>query len=274
MVKLGFHPASWVRKEGGYQAHLLRALREISETGWDGFEFHRGLVEMFGGKVGEFKKILNDLDLELSACYYAASYIYPEKRREEMDSAKEVLDFLAELDGPIFLMDGGAKRPEGNREDDLFKVAEAANQLGEMAESRGIQAVWHIHYGTLLEVPEVFYRFMELTDPELVGFCPDTAQLALGGFDLGDVFRSFVDRIKYVHFKDLGPDGRFVENGRGTIDFSKFWDILREHGYSGWIVVDLDYTDLEPRSASEICKRYLNEHLGLRGRRDRGDRGT
>ena len=274
MIELGFHPSCWVRGEGGYRVNLLRALREISETGWDGFEFHRGLVEMFGDRVGEFRRILEDLDLELSACYYSASYIHPERHGEEMELAGRVMDFLAELDGPIFLMDGGTKRPEGNTEDDLFRVVESANRLGEMALSRGLRAVWHIHYGTLLDVPDVFYRFMELTDPELVGFCPDTAQLALGGFDVEDVFRRFAGRIEYVHFKDLGPDGRFVENGRGTIDFSKFWDILREHGYSGWIVVDLDYTDLEPRSASEICKRYLNEHLGLRGRRDRGDRGT
>ncbi|RKY58747.1 MAG: hypothetical protein DRP95_05655 [Candidatus Latescibacterota bacterium] len=56
---------------------------------------------------------------------------------------------------PVFLIDGGAKRPEGNPEDDIRRVAEAAERLGKMAKSRGIRAVWHIHWGTLPDVQAV-----------------------------------------------------------------------------------------------------------------------
>ena len=270
MIKLGFHPAIWIRQEGGHERHFLQALKDMSELGWDGFEYAGRGLEKYYGREEELKRILSDLDLELCAFYCANAYIYPERAEEEFERAERKADFLAKMGNqPILLIDGGAKREGGNTEEDLHTVAEAANRLGRIAKARGLMAVWHQHWGTMLETREPFYRFMEWTDPELVVFCPDTAQLALGDFDLVDVFTRFVDRIRYTHFKDLDANRRFIENGRGIVDFPALWKILQEHGYEGWITVDLDYTELAPKEASARCKRYLNEVLEIRGRRDR-----
>jgi sugar phosphate isomerase/epimerase len=67
-----------------------------------------------------------------------------------------------------------------------------------------------------------------------------------------------------VHFKDLGPDRRFTELGTGIVDFPACWATLREADFSGWIVVDLDYTSLDPVSSCRMNMAYLRA-LGVRG---------
>jgi len=69
----------------------------------------------------------------------------------------------------------------------------------------------------------------------------------------------------YVHFKDLDDNRRFIELGRGTVDFLPLARILREGGFDGWIVVDLDYTSLDPRESSRMNMRQLRSTLTAAG---------
>ncbi len=142
------------------------------------------------------------------------------------------------------LIDGGEPTDQATP-DDYQRVADVANLVGSLAREAGLVCSWHQHWGTLFERPEAFDALMELTDPELVRFCPDTAQLTMGDFDVLATFRKYGPRIGFVHFKDLdvnrpwqitaghgGPSTwsdtgayhvdskwRFVELGRGRIDF-------------------------------------------------------
>ena len=91
------------------------------------------------------------------------------------------------------------------------------------------------------------------------------------------LFAKYVDRIKYVHLKDWDPtlpaeatgEGGtavirdFVELGEGRVDLRGCIDILRAHGYPGWITIELDYTRRTPYESVAMSKRYLVEELGL-----------
>jgi inosose dehydratase len=138
-----------------------------------------------------------------------------------------------------------------------------------------------------------FDRLMALTDPDLVKFCPDTAQLSMGDFDVPATIRKYGKRLGYVHFKDIdhnhnwavtakhggpatwGDTGayrvdskwRMVELGRGLIDFPAIAGILRDAGYDGWIVDDFDYSAYPTREGSIALLRYLRHSLGFVGRR-------
>ena len=60
---------------------------------------------------------------------------------------------------------------------------------------------------------------------------------------------------------------RMVELGRGVVDFPACFEALRAAGYEGWIVDDFYYTGYAAMESSAVCRRYLGEALGLRGRR-------
>ena len=215
-----------------------------------------------------------------------------------MAEVKRRCRFVAELGYDIVLLDGGRKRPgitaQQQLDDQIKLIAETANMLGEYANSLGLHLSWHQHWGSIFEVQAPFHRLMELTDPALMGFCCDVGQLALGDFDVVETVRRYVDRIGFMHYKDVtmagrpegelwpgGPvaptDGgaygidskaRWVELGRGMVDFPAVTEVLLSAGYDGWIVDDFDFTGYPARASAQACKDYINYGLGIWGERD------
>ncbi len=248
---------------------MWEAINTIAEVGWDGFEFAGRGLSVYYDRPEQFGGALKAKELELSTIYTGCSFANEEAIEAELAEVTAAADFCAALGVETILIDGGRKQDGQGTEADYQRVAAAANRMGEIARMRGLTCSWHQHWGTMFEYPDAFDRLMALTDPDLVRFTPDTAQLTLGGFNLVEVFTRYLDRIHYVHFKDVGPDRRFIELGRGVVDFSEVWEILSGADYSGWIVVDLDYTSLPPAESCRINKGYLNDTLGILGERDR-----
>lgn len=290
-MKLGYHLAPWIND--GHPQNFHRALDEISLTGWDGVEIIGNyLVERYGADPRELRALLALHDLELSSCYFRPTFDVA-RRADDEEFTRRVVGTAAGAGGKIILIDGGDIKPEGNIESDYQRVADVANMVGERSKEAGLQCCWHQHWGTMFECAAPFDRLMALTDPDLVKFCPDSAQLSMGDFDVLATFKKYAPRIGYVHFKDLdqnhdwsvtarngGPTTwsdtgayhvdskwRFVELGRGLIDFPALTAVLRDAGYEGWIVDDFDYSAYQTREASVALLRYLRHSLGLVGRR-------
>ncbi|HHX45371.1 MAG TPA: TIM barrel protein [Chloroflexi bacterium] len=295
-MKIGFATQLWLRDNHFENFH--RMLDEMSLIGFDGFEMAPAyLIEQYEGRAAELRRLLDMHELELSSYYLGMTYDIPEERERGIAEFKRRCRFVAELGFENVLLDGGRKRPNTTPQqlDDHIKiVAETANMLGEYARSLGLTLSWHQHWGSIFEVQAPFHRLMELTDPTLVGFCPDVGQLTLGDFDVVETVRRYVDRIRYVHYKDVtcagrpqgelwpgGPvvpsdDGaygidsrwRWVELGRGVVDFPAITEVLLEAGYDGWIVDDFDFTGYPARASAQSCKDYINQALNIWGERD------
>ena len=123
---------------------------------------------------------------------------------------------------------------------------------------------------------------MELTDPELVGLCLDMGHYAFGGGDPVEALEKYYSRIWHVHFKDYSPEvgqdsrehsydyfksveeGVFCELGKGSVDFPSIVNILKERGYSGWIVVEQDVLPGmgSPKKCAGNNRKYI-QSLGL-----------
>jgi inosose dehydratase len=292
-MKLGYHLSPWIRDE--HPENFYRALDEISLTGWDGLEFAGTWVaDHYGRRPEELRNLLALHDLELASSYFRPSY-QRERRDQDLELARRVIGTSAAAGCQNLLIDGGAPGPKAAGEDDYQRVAEVANLVGGLAQQAGMVCSWHQHWGTLFERPAAFDRLMALTDPDLVHFCPDTAQLTMGDFDLLATFQKYASRIGFIHFKDIdvnrnwpvtashgGPTTwsdtgayeidsrwRFVELGRGRIDFATLLDVVRGAGYDGWILDDFDYAAYSTRDVSTALLRYLRHSLGIVGRRGR-----
>lgn len=151
----------------------------------------------------------------------------------------------------------------------------------------GLATVFHHHCAGYVETPDEIARFLELTDPGLVGLVFDTGhyEYGSGANDPAVVQQGldhFGERIRHVHFKDCDPqiatraranewsyfdairNGLFCELGRGNVDFATVADWLRKRGYAGWIVVEQDILPGmgEPRASAQRNRDYLAS-LGL-----------
>jgi inosose dehydratase len=143
----------------------------------------------------------------------------------------------------------------------------------------------HNHLNEMVEGPEEVDRCMEMTDPRLFHFAPDTAHLHLGGCDVVKTLDKYRKRIVFADYKDArwttpqadvklangvahakdSKSARFFESiydlGDGEIDFPACHRVLKEIGFKGWNCVDLDTARQGPRTSYERCGAYVVNRL-------------
>jgi len=159
-------------------------------------------------------------------------------------------------------------------------LGEGLNRLGETTRQEGIRLALHPHAGTYVETRDEVDRVMALTDPALVGLCPDTGHLAYGGADPVAVFDDYAARVWHVHLKDvdralmqqlLGGSQDFVEAvragifpelGTGMVDLRGCLEALKRVGYDGWVVVEQDAPP-SPLQSAINNRRFMREVGGF-----------
>jgi inosose dehydratase len=154
-------------------------------------------------------------------------------------------------------------------------------------EETGLRVAFHHHCAGYVETPEEIARFLEMTDPSLLGLVFDTGHYLYGtGRNdsqlVVDGLNRFGERIWHIHFKDCEPHvaemartqawdyftalqhGVFCELGKGNVPFVTVASWLRGRGYRGWIVVEQDVLPAmgSPKASAQRNRAYL-QTIGL-----------
>jgi inosose dehydratase len=124
----------------------------------------------------------------------------------------------------------------------------------------GLRTAFHHHCAGYVETPDEISRFLELTDPQLIGLVFDTGHYAYGAgtADVVAGLELFKDRVWYIHLKDCQPEvasqaraqhwtylealchGIFCELGKGMVDFQTVLRWLKAARYDGYVLVEQD----------------------------------
>jgi len=267
-MKLGYQTNTW----GGVVGHPTgvtsikdlyylangsteQAIQDIAEAGYQGIELFDGNLMQYEDNPEQFRKLLSERGLKLVGVYTGANFIYPDIWEDEFAKMEKVARLASDCGAEHLVLGGGAVRASGIRESDYEALAQALDRTAEMARSYQLTPSYHPHMGTIVQSPEQLDRIMAMTSIDL---CPDTAHIEAGGGDPAAVIEKYIDRIRYVHFKDY-QDGAFLPLGEGKQDFVRMLEILRQHQYDGWITVELDQYE-DPRKGAEISREYLRVH--------------
>ncbi|MDR3119985.1 MAG: sugar phosphate isomerase/epimerase [Clostridiales bacterium] len=299
-MKLGFGMQIWLRD--GHFENFHRMLDEAATIGLDGLECcWPFLYQSYASKPGQLKALLDLHGLALSSYYIAVPMGGKKTNDESTELVKRYAAFIREAGGSDILFDEfyhGRKEWPEDRGGFAGMMAENVNRFAQIARAEGVYASWHQHWGSVLQWEEPFSRFMAETDPQYVSLCLDVGQAALCGWDVTASVQKYVGRInRYVHYKDIllgdrkegalwpgktAPSdsgaydvdsyGRWVELGRGVVDFPAIHSILLEAGFDGWIVDDLDYTAYGAAQCAQACLDYLHHRLRAYGQRPPRDR--
>jgi len=118
-------------------------------------------------------------------------------------------------------------------------------------------------------------RLMRSTG-DAVGLLLDTGHATYAGADSLSLARRHAKRIVHVHCKDVrGPaleaalkadrsfldaviDGTFTVPGDGSIDFPPILEVLRAHGYAGWLVVEAEQDPAKAQPLTYATMGYRN----------------
>jgi sugar phosphate isomerase/epimerase len=132
-------------------------------------------------------------------------------------------------------------------------LADFLNRLGAAVSQEGAQLALHTELGSVFCRRRDIDLIMFLTDPEFVSLCVDTGQILLGGSNPIDVVNGHFERMPIMHWKDAvgtwtdgvsGHDDRYAAGfrrvGQGAVDWFALARRLRDVGYRGWIILELD----------------------------------
>jgi len=160
------------------------------------------------------------------------------------------------------------------------QFARALNLVGQATLEQGVRSCFHNHVGSTIETREEIDRLFSLIDPELVFQGPDIGHLAWAGVDPVQFCRDYAGSIKTLHVKDIDPQvlregveqawdyrtfsdhGIFVELGEGMVDFPALFQVLKDAGFAGWVIVETDVTQkATPLESATISRNYLRSVL-------------
>ena len=188
----------------------------------------------------------------------SVAFIDRSKRQETIaDHVAFCRDFLKIFGCTHFKINMGSRPQNGTTSEDVKAISETVSELGKRTLDMGVTIASHPHIWGPIERPEEVRALLDQTDPDVVSWIPDTAQLNLGGGDPVQLIDDYYDRLVAVHWKDskasyrgyTGPTPTkemhaeeilYKDLGSGGVDHPAIWAMLNERGYHGWITLDLD----------------------------------
>ena len=219
-------------------------------------------VELFT-RFALFGRAAEEHDMRLASLYINAYWLDRRLWPFERDAIHVITRFLHSCGAPILVCGGGPEETPDGRDPAAYRAfAEQLEEIGRFTSELGIRTVYHPHLDCFIQNREQLDRFMDVVDTDIVGLCIDPAHLVINGSDPVDIVRTYVDAIRYVHFKDCKGDVRslrgydryrsFCELGQGLVDLKGMTDILLGADYEGLIIIELDASE---KTGEQSCSR-------------------
>jgi inosose dehydratase len=253
------------------------AIDDTAALGYQGIQLRSNVYAEWGEKPAELKALLASKKLEL-LCFSSGSLdALPDKREEYLATHLKHARFVQALGGHYMQVVSNRPKDHAPSAEEFKALAELLNDIGKKAAEIGPRLVYHNHMHAFGEAPDEVARLMDLTDPKAVSLLLDIAHYTQGGGDPAAGARRHKDRIAVVHLKDVkGPlpdytgearySYKFVELGRGRVDIPGAVAALREVGYKGSMIAELDAPP-EPDQTPKDCARtniaYIKEKLRI-----------
>lgn len=262
-IRFGYAAITW----GGNDR---QAIDDIASLGFRGIQLRASAVAEWGNRPADLQGLLADRGLTLVALSSGMVLLDPAAEAENLAQHVRHAEFVRTVGGLYLQVVDERPRGRDPTPDDYRRMGRLLTELGRRTAELGIALGYHNHMGNLGQGPDEVARVLDAADPEFVKLELDTAHYRQAGGDPADAVDRHADRLLFLHLKDLespvpgrrADSYRFVELGRGTIDFRSVFAALDRTGFDGWAVVELDRVPdpaRTPKASGAIAKRHLEE---------------
>ena len=292
-VRIGTAAAAWGVNfpRDPKQTPWTRYLDEAAEAGYEWTEL--GPYGYLPTDVSMLSQELDRRNLKLAGAFVMHPLEDPEawpRIEQDVLAAGELVvalgaEFLVLIDGQYTDEVTGDVIAPTRIDDVAWKILiDTTHAVARLAKEKcGLRTVFHPHTETYVQYEPQIEKFLEDTDPTLVGVCFDIGHHAYcGGEPLG-FLRKHHRRIEYLHLKSVDSrkleevqqrgtsfaiataEDVFCEPSQGVVDFLALRDLLRESEYDGFGIVEHDMYPAPFDKPLPIAKRtraYLKE-IGL-----------
>jgi inosose dehydratase len=265
-IRFGYAAITW----GGNDE---QAVADIASLGFRGIQLRANAYAKYADRPTALRELLDKHELTMVALSSGNLSIDPAVEREQLETHAQHAAFVQKVGGLYLqIID---EKPSGRQmgETDYKRLGHLLTELGKRTADLGIPVGYHHHMGSIGEQPAAIRAILAATDSRYVKFQLDTAHYQQGGGDPAQAVKDYADRLLFLHIKDVespvpGATGdaarsyRFVELGRGKVNFKGIFDALREVNFSGWAVVELDAvpdSSRTPKESAMINRKHLQD---------------
>lgn len=220
---------------------FVGTLKQLSGAGFQAVELcspvgyaHAGFGGLDNYKPSELRKILSDANLQCVSSHFSMS----ELRKDlsgRIEWAKEMR--FTQMMVPSL---GGPRNPTM---DDVKRLADEYNKMGEQSAKAGIQQGLHneTFETSSVDGKRTYDILFELLDPKLVKFQFQVSTVS-EGFDATEYFTKYPGRFISLHAQGWSDKTRqIVPIGQGTLDWKGIFTAAKTGGIQNYFVeMDLD----------------------------------
>lgn len=296
-VSLGITPTGW---SNGDDPSIdlnppIRYQQILSEMALAGFQGSQ-MSGKFPEEITELKSELDLRNLTISEPWVGTKFTEG-KQSETLKEFNKQMEFMKQIGGTqIVVAELGYAVHQDKSKDPLKdrpkfteaqwqQMTQGLNDLGSRAKRNGMQLCYHPHVGTGVQNLKEIERLMADTDSDKVKLLLDTGHLYYAEVDPLEVTKTYANRIKHVHLKNIRQsvldqskaqgisfldsiqEGVFTVPGdtEGTIDFAPILQELAKAQYKGWLVVEAeqDPNKTNPLQNAVTARTYLRKLTGL-----------
>ena len=247
------------------------AIRDISDVGFKGIQLRASAFDTWGSKPGELRSLLRQRGLTLAVLSSGNLKYQPEDRQAQLDLHLSHAAFVRDAGGQMLQVIDEKPRNRPVVDDDYARLADMLDTLGERTKAIGVPLVYHHHMNSTGEPPRAIEAIMAEASATAVGLLFDIAHYQQGGGDPVAAIRKYGRAVRVVHLKDVRPRAeapgyQWVELGRGRVDVKGCVTALRDIGFTGWAIVELDRVVDQggtPKASAEANRAFVVNQLGL-----------
>jgi inosose dehydratase len=242
-LKVGCQTFTWEMLGNGFSGGPDDLLAAISAGGYSGIEITDTMIGHYARGPKAFAEALEKARLTLVsfAMGSMSGFTVRNEIANDLESARRWIDFAATFPGALVSIGSATIVSTGSLEEKFDIAAEFYNRAGEIGKAAGVDIAVHpsSHRNTLLFDRADYDRIFALLDPELIGWVPDTGHILRGHADILDTLRTYQDRIRYLHLKDVDANHQWTMLGTGVCDIRAVIDIVSAAPqFNGWLVLE------------------------------------
>jgi inosose dehydratase len=242
-MKLGCQTYTWEMLGAAYRDGPDRLLEMIAASGYAGIEITDRMIGHYAGRADAFASALAGHGLSLVA--YAigsdSGFTEPSMLAADLAVADRAIAFAGAFPGALVSFGSATIMSPGPLGDKFAAAAAFYNAAGERGIAAGVEVALHpsSHHNTLLASREDYDRIFAMTDPARIGWVPDTGHILRGHQDMLETMRTYRERIRYIHLKDVDAAGAWAMLGHGVCDIGAVIALAAEAPrFNGWLVIE------------------------------------
>jgi inosose dehydratase len=282
-IRIGNAPCSWGIEFASDPAYPTwrSVLKQCGDAGYKGIEL--GPVGFMPEDPVELGEGLAEHDLELIGGVVFRPYHDPDAWEDVLDGTLRTCKALAAHGAQhLVLIDSISPRraPTAGRAGEAEQMDKAEwtayrDRIKESAKigvDHGLTVGIHAHAAGFMDFEPELERLLDEVDDRILKICFDTGHHSYSGFDPVAFMKRHMDRISYMHFKDIDPvvkadvvakrtdfytacgQGIFCNLGQGDVDFAAVRQLLIDAGFEGWCTVEQDCDPSMPGTPMEDAK--------------------